>query len=256
MNQTIGLKDLKFISNDYIIYKNGKDITGHCYGYLREIRIRRNRKVLALYDVTIYKLQENRAIRTKLLPTTQLLLVAQDHLHIQLQNPDYRLILGLHNNSVQQVTLTRYGNNTDTVFRKALTKKMEQQINIPLSAHLRNMNVLAKNGLIEKYNRVVNEMQEKGQAAAAIAQYYLFLGKLQFQQGLYREAKEAFTQSIMVLIFNAERPGHEAYYWFGKVNEAEGNTIEAKTFYRLALERYTGNAEFVSREEIIEALNR
>lgn len=60
----------------------------------------------------------------------------------------------------------------------------------------------------------------------------------------------------MILIFNAQRPGHESYYLFGSVSEAEENAIEAETFYRLALERYTGNAEFVSRKEIIEALNR
>ena len=253
------LKDLKFISNDYIIYKNGKDVTGHCYGYRREISIRKNREVEQVYNVTIYKLDGNR-IADKFLPRTKMILVDQDNLHIQITNPAYGLILGLHNNSVQHITLKRYDNNTDIFFIKAPSKELVQAISIPLPIHLAGLNdsvdKAERNELIERYYGIVKEMETKGSAIEAMAGYYLFLGKLQSGQGAYRDSKEAFTQSLMMLAFSGLQPNHEAIYRYGLVKEMEGNISEAKMFYRLALDRYSDNAGSVSRKEIKESLNR
>lgn len=260
MDGAIFFKNLRFFSNDYVIYKNGNDITGHCYGYWREIRIKQNREAGELYRVTINKLEAGGAIRGKLLPATEMMLAEQDNWHIELRNPDYELILQLVNHSVETITLKRYTSSADTVFIKAPAKELEKAINIPLAVHIAGLNVSVNkavgNELIERYQRIVKEIETKGRAAETVAAYYLFPGKIYFSQGVYREAKEAFTQCLMILTFNGLQPDHDAIYHYAIVKETEGYTSEAKMFYRLALERYTDNAGLVSRDEIMEALNR
>lgn len=132
-------------------------------------------------------------------------------------------------------------------------------INIPLSLHLADLNAPSnktdRDGLIERYYTIVKEMEIHGQASKSKAHYYLFLGKVQLNRSAYREAKEALTLCTMTLLFNNFSPNHEAIYWFGKVNEAEGNLTEAKSCYDLALKRYTDPPEGICREEIIQALN-
>lgn len=264
------LKNLKFISNDYVIHQNGKDISGHCYGYWREIRIRKNIEQ-AEYGVTIHKLNSSHSFYSKkLMLTRKMVLAEQDSFRIQLKGvptrkPDnsyahYGLMLRLNNNLViEEIILNRYHSNTEILFIKAPAKKVEQTIDIQLTSHLASLKDAAyqadRNTLIETYHRIVKEIEANGKAPKSIANYYLLLGRIQFSHGQFKEAKEAFTQTNMVLKFKGHPSSYEAIYWFGKVSEVEGKMEEAITFYRLALDLYKDNTGQISREEIETALN-
>lgn len=119
MDQAIDLKFLKYISNDYVIYKNGEAVSGHCYGFRREFRIRKNREARDLYDVAIYKLNGHRKVRGKMMHTMQMMLVEQNNSQIQLRNGNDNFFIRLHNNAVNEIIWKRHQYCTDTIYISA-----------------------------------------------------------------------------------------------------------------------------------------
>lgn len=110
-----------------------------------------------------------------------MLLMEQGNSRIQLISEDDNLLIRLHNNAVNEIIWKRYQYCTDTVYIKAPTKVLEQRINIPLNLHLADLkssaNKTDRDGLIERYYTIVNEMETHGQASESKVHYYLFLGQ-------------------------------------------------------------------------------
>ncbi|MEP7376013.1 MAG: hypothetical protein ABI675_21635 [Chitinophagaceae bacterium] len=266
------LKDTKFISNNFIIYKKGVDVSGYHYDYWRAVRIQKTREGITGYNVSIYKLGKKFISpgNRKLVSIRNMKLVDQSDTQIILCNfgadnerssiSNYRLVLQLHNKCIEKITWKGYNIDTDIVFFKAPPKEIEKAVNIPFYTHLSSLQAPemqeGKNRLIEKFMAINQEMKVNGHAIQSTANYYLYLGQLLYSQQAYREAKEAFTQSNMLLQFNGFPANHEAIYWFAKIEEANGDMIAAKKFYLLSLDRFSDNRALISRQQIEAALNK
>ena len=247
------LNELVFISNDHIVYENGNNISGHCYGEWRQLRIRKMNG--HVYRFSIIKLRPGnlREIGKAMHPTA-VMLTEQENGYLRFTEQNKELLVWLHNNKIKAVRW--HDENRVTHFIKAPGKKLQQAVSIPLDVHLALMQKESRNGLIERYQSILQATEINGDATVETASYYLYLGQSFFRSSLYREAKEAFTLCSMTLLFNHRSPWHETIYWFGRVNEVEGNNTEARQFYYLAIERYREGEGLVTREKIQIALNR
>lgn len=230
------LKNLSFVSNDYTIYQDGKDISGHCYGFWRKIRVINHDDQ---FSVTIHKLDPRYHLRPgkRVVAAAPLSAVKCTNTTIVLSGSDDTFILSLHNDKVKAINWLN--GSRDVLYLKAPTTKMEKIVDVPLQSHIEEMDKKCRNVLIEKYNEIVSrvELNDEMMVKQATADYYLTLGMLQFKRELYREAKEALIQCNMTLVFAGLMPGPDAVWWFAKVSETEGNFEEARNFYELALKR-------------------
>lgn len=245
--------ELVFISNDHIVYENGNNISGHCYGEWRQLRIRK--MIDHVYRFSIIKLRPGhfRGIGKVMYPTV-VMLAEQQSGYMRFTEDNKELLVLLHNDKVTAVRW--HDDKRVTHFIKAPGKKLQQAVSIPLDVHLALILQQSRDGLIERYQSILHTTEMQGDATIETASYYLYLGQCFYRNQLYREAKEAFTLCSMTLIFHHRHPWHETIYWFGRVNEAEGNYTEAKQFYFLAIERYREGEGLVTRDKIQMALNR
>lgn len=245
-------KELVFISNDHIVYENGNNISGHCYGEWRQLRIRRI--IGQVYRFSVAKLRPGNLRETgKAMSPAAVILQEQHTGYLRFTEEDKELLVWMENNKVKEVRWHDAGRAT--VFIKAPDKKLQRAINIPLDFHLARVKNESRSGLIEKYQSILHVMETKADATLETASYYLFLGQSFFSSGAYREAKEAFTQCSMMLLFNGHTPWHETIFWFGRISEEEGNVHDAKQFYVLAMERYKEGKGGVTKEQIQAAMD-
>lgn len=105
-------------------------------------------------------------------------------------------------------------------------------------------------------NKVVEEINSKGQHPNLLIRYFYLLGRIKYLEGNYEEAKEAFGQCNMITMNEGKPEIHENYYWFAKINEANGDNENAKMYYGFALEKYNPNPNYISRQEIEAELNK
>lgn len=99
-------------------------------------------------------------------------------------------------------------------------------------------------------NKVVEEINSNGQHPNLLIRYFYLLGRIRYVEGNFEEAKEAFGQCNMISLNEGKPEIHENFYWFAKINEANGEYENAKMYYGFALEKYNSNPDYISREEI------
>ncbi|MFW6272532.1 MAG: GNAT family N-acetyltransferase [bacterium] len=138
---------------------------------------------------------------------------------------------------------------------RALWKKDLVEINeeikdgkVPLDARLEQV--------VPLINKIVEEINTKGQNPPLLARYYYLLGRIKFLESNYEEAKQAFGQSNMIIMNKGLPEIHENYYWIAKIIEAKGEKGNAKLYYGFALENYNENPNYISKEEIEREMNK
>ena len=78
-----------------------------------------------------------------------------------------------------------------------------------------------------------------------------------FLEGKYDEAADAFGKCNMVTYNNSIPDNHETFYWFAKMKEQKGESrSNILMYYNFALEHYNENPDIITKEEIIEAMNK
>lgn len=119
---------------------------------------------------------------------------------------------------------------------------------IPLSAAIEE--------IVPVINELENEINSKGQHPELLIRYFHFLGRIKYLECNYDEALQAFGQCNMIARDEGLPEIHENYYWFAKINEAEGSTGGAKMYLEFALEKYNENPLYISKSEIESEMNR
>jgi RimJ/RimL family protein N-acetyltransferase len=119
---------------------------------------------------------------------------------------------------------------------------------IPLNATL--------NQVIPLLNQIVEEINTKGQHPNLLVRYFYLLGRVKYLEGNFEEAQSSFGQSNMITMNESISSIHENYYWFGKINEAKGDKINAKMYYGIALEKFNDNPDYITKKEIEREMNK
>lgn len=105
-------------------------------------------------------------------------------------------------------------------------------------------------------SNLVTEMNEKGQNPVLLTKYFYLLGRIKFLERNYEEAKDAFGQCNMITMSNGLPDVHETFYWFGKINDVNGDSETAKMYYETALKNYVENPDYISRQELNKEINK
>ena len=127
-------------------------------------------------------------------------------------------------------------------------KKETKNGRIPLNATIEE--------IVPIINDLVNEINSKGQHPSLLVRYFYLLGRIKFLERNYEEAQQAFGQCNMITMNEGLPEIHENYYWFAKINEANGEKGNAKMYYGFALEKYNENPNYISKSEIEREMNR
>ena len=106
------------------------------------------------------------------------------------------------------------------------------------------------NEIVIAINKLITEIKDGGQQPSLLARYYYLLGRFEFLQGAYKEARESFAKSNAITENKKLPELHENYYWFGKINEAKGEYENAQMYFKFALENYTENPNYITKSEI------
>ena len=99
-------------------------------------------------------------------------------------------------------------------------------------------------------------MNEKGQKPELLVKYFYLLGRIKFLERNYEEAKAAFGQCNMITMSNRLPDVHATFYWFGKINDVNGDFGTAKMYYEMALKNYVENPDYISKEELNKEINK
>lgn len=136
------------------------------------------------------------------------------------------------------------------LWKKELIELKKETTNgrIPLNATLEE--------IAPVINKLVNEINSKGQHPALLVRYFYLLGRIKFLERNYEEAQQAFGQSNMISMNEGIPEIHENYYWFAKIKEFTGETGGIKMYLEFALENYNENPNYISKSEIERELNR
>lgn len=119
---------------------------------------------------------------------------------------------------------------------------------IPLSATI--------NQIVPEINQLTEEINTKGQHPTLLLRYFYLLGRIKFLERNYEEAKEAFGQCNMIAMNEGLPEIHETFYWFAKINEANGDNGTAKMYFGFALENYNDNPNYITKAEIEKEMNK
>jgi len=136
------------------------------------------------------------------------------------------------------------------LWKKELIEIKKETTNgrIPLNATLEE--------IVPVINKLVNEINLKGQHPELLIRYFYLLGRIKFLERNYEESQQAFGQSNMISMNEGLPQIHENYYWFAKINEFTGETGGIKMYLEFALENYNENPNYISKSEIERELNR
>ena len=110
--------------------------------------------------------------------------------------------------------------------------------------------------LISAINNITTTIKSTGQHPKLVAKYFYLLGRIKFNEANYEEATEAFGQANMVVMQENLPENHETFYWFAKMRELDGKPEDAKMYYGFALEKFSGDPELITREELQNAINK
>lgn len=105
-------------------------------------------------------------------------------------------------------------------------------------------------------NETLKEINLKGESPNLEAELFFKYARLKFSERKYDEAKSIFGQSNSITIDNGLPENYETYYWVARIMEAKGDIENAKSTYQIALKRCKDNPNLISRNEIIEAIEK
>jgi len=106
-------------------------------------------------------------------------------------------------------------------------------------------------------NRLIEEIDSKGQRHPdLLIRYFHLLGRIKFLGEHFEKAQKAFDESNKIAEYENKSEVHENYFWLAKINEAKGEIENAKIYYRLALEKYNSNPNYISKKDIEAELNK
>lgn len=108
--------------------------------------------------------------------------------------------------------------------------------------------------IIPLINRLVEEINSKGQHPELMLRYFYLLGRIKFIEGNYEEARAAFGQSNM-MVGRGEFPDtHLYFYWLGKINEIENKPELAISCFEQAIEKFNIASTDITKNDIERAL--
>jgi RimJ/RimL family protein N-acetyltransferase len=109
--------------------------------------------------------------------------------------------------------------------------------------------------LTNALNDVISSIKNDGQHPKLLAKYFYLFGRIKFEENNYDGAKDAFSQCNLIIQQENLPENHETMYWFGRIREATGKQADARMYYKFALEKFSGDPELITKEEIQYALN-
>jgi [ribosomal protein S5]-alanine N-acetyltransferase len=110
--------------------------------------------------------------------------------------------------------------------------------------------------LISAINKITTTITTTRQNPKLVAKYFYLLGRIKFNEGNYEEATEAFGRCNMIIMQENLPENHETFYWFARMRELENKPGDAKMYYGFALEKFSGDPELITKEEIELATRR
>jgi ribosomal-protein-alanine N-acetyltransferase len=110
--------------------------------------------------------------------------------------------------------------------------------------------------LTSAINKITATIKSTGQHPKLIVKYFYLLGRIKFNEGNYEEARQAFGQSNNVAVQENLPENYETYYWFARMRELNNNPEDAKMYYRFALEKFSGDPDLITKQEIQNAINK
>ena len=243
---------IKFFSNDHIICRDGINISGHCYGEWRQLCLR---KLNNDYHFTIYKLNPvSRRPVSRIAVMHGLKLNYTSEEKLEWMNGSGSVACFIKGCLLKEITW-KHGDR-EVIYKKAPTPKALKYIDVSLENDLESLEPYWRNGLVERYQAMIESFEEKSDLAEYKAKYYLWLGRAHLATGNYVAAKAALAQTNLTLTL-ARRPGmYEPIYWFGRVYEIEGGHDKAAHYYRLALDQYRNQEGDITKNVLQLALKR
>lgn len=138
---------------------------------------------------------------------------------------------------------------------RALWKRHLVEINTSILKSELKLNATSSE-IVPLLNKLVNEIETKGQQPKLMLRYFYLLGRIKFIERNYEEARSLFGECNMT-VGNDEFPDtHLYFYWLGKINEAEQKVELAISCYERAKEKFNIDSTDVSKNDIEVALEK
>ena len=105
-------------------------------------------------------------------------------------------------------------------------------------------------------NETIKEIETNGENPLLKEAMLFKYARLKFSEGEIDEAHSILGQCNSVTIDFGLPENYEIYYWVARIMEAKGELDKAKATYEIALKRFKNNPDLISKEEIIDAIER
>jgi tetratricopeptide (TPR) repeat protein len=105
-------------------------------------------------------------------------------------------------------------------------------------------------------NNTIKEIELNGETPKLKEVLLFKYARLKFSECEFEEAHSILGQCNSVTIDFGLPENYEIYFWTAQIMEAQGNIEKAKSTYEIALKRFKNNPDLISKDEIIEAIER